>query len=287
MKIELNLDKDFESALKEMADKYGEKFELANGFHNENLNFTDFIDAFTESHTLADISIDGNANNSGKDVSTLMSDMVKPHTKLLSFNKLFYELKKKYGLEKAKEWLECEYNGIFYMHNAPAVSFKPYCFAYDLDHLAEKGLDFTGGFKAEPAKHLNTFNNHILQFISWNCNRTTGAVGVPSYLVYSFYFWKKDVESGYYTKSPETYRDQEFQSFIYNLNQPFMRISESAFTNVTIMDGEYFDALFGDRLFPDGTPIILYKEEFMEYQKAFMRVVSKVRAEQMMTFPVK
>ncbi len=49
------------------------------------------------------------------------------------------------------------------------------------------------------------------------------AVGLPSFLIYSYYFWKKDVEAGYYTKSPEYYRDQEAQRFIFKLNQPFLR----------------------------------------------------------------
>ena len=42
--------------------------------------------------------------------------MAKPHQKLLAFNKIFYEMKKKYGLETAKEWLELEWKGALYMH---------------------------------------------------------------------------------------------------------------------------------------------------------------------------
>ena len=57
-------------------------------------------------------------------------------------------------------------------------------------------------------------------------------------------------------------------------------------TNITIFDREYFEALFGDKQFPDGTYMIDYEEEFMEYQKVFMEVVSKIREKNMMTFPV-
>ena len=56
-------------------------------------------------------------------------------------------------------------------------------------------------------------------------------VGLPSFLVYSFYFWKKDCEAGFFIKSPEYYRDQEFQRIIYKLNQPYLRVNQSAFTN--------------------------------------------------------
>lgn len=112
-------------------------------------------------------------------------------------------------------------------------------------------------------------------------------VGLPSFLVYSYYFWKKDIEDSYYTKDPETYRDQSFQEIVYKLNQPYLRGGiQSAFTNFSIFDRPYFEALFGGKTFPDGSYMIDAEEEFMEYQKAFMKVVSKIRNENMMTFPV-
>ena len=112
-------------------------------------------------------------------------------------------------------------------------------------------------------------------------------VGLPSFLVYSYYFWKKDIEDGYYTKNPEIYRDQSFQEIVYKLNQPYLRSGiQSAFTNFSIFDRPYFEALFGGKTFPDGSYMIDAEEEFMEYQKAFMKVVSKIRNENMMTFPI-
>lgn len=112
-------------------------------------------------------------------------------------------------------------------------------------------------------------------------------VGLPSFLVYSYYFWKKDCDNGYYTDSRERYRDQEFQRIIYKLNQPYLRSGiQSAFTNFSIFDRPYFEALFGGKQYPDGTNIIDYEDEFIEYQKSFMEVVSKVRSSNMMTFPV-
>ena len=77
-------------------------------------------------------------------------------------------------------------------------------------------------------------------------------------MVYSFYFWKKDVENGYYLRTPEYYRDQEFQRIVYKLNQPYLRVNQSAFSNITIMDASYLEALFGGNEFPDGTFIIDY-----------------------------
>ena len=57
-------------------------------------------------------------------------------------------------------------------------------------------------------------------------------------------------------------------------------------TNISIFDREYLIGLFGGREYPDGSLVIDYVEELIEYQKAFMEMVSKIRSETMMTFPV-
>ena len=286
MNIDIKLNRNFVSAFNKMKEKYGEKFEYMNGFHNSQLSFNDFIDNFIDSKNVADATIDPNANSSTKDIRTLMSDMVKPHSKLLAFNKIFYELTKKYGLVTAEEWLENEWNGSLYLHDASSASYIPYCFAYDLDQLVDRGLYFINKFKTRPPQHLTTFNDHVLEFISWASNRSSGACGIPSYLIYSYYFWHNDVKNGFYLKNPEYYRRQCFQKFIYDLNQPYLRITECAFTNISIMDRNYLIELFGGRLFPNGEPIIDYVEEIIEHQKVFMEVVSEIRKDTLMTFPV-
>ena len=70
------------------------------------------------------------------------------------------------------------------------------------------------------------------------------------------------------------------------INQKFLRVNQSAFTNISIFDREYFEALFGDKEFPDGTYMIDYEEEFITFQQDFMRMVSKIRKDNMFTFPV-
>ena len=286
MEINLKLNKKFVTCLNKMKQKYGEKFERINGFHQMNLNFNDFIDNFIDAKNISDVSIDANANSSSKDINTLKSDMMKPHLKLLAFNKIFYEITKKYGLATAEEWLENEWNGSFYLHNASTSSYLPYCYAYDLDLVVEKGLFFIDKFKSKPAQHLTTFNDHVLEFISWTSNRSSGAVGLPSYLVYSYYYWNKDVKDNFYLKNPEYYRRQCFQKFIYDLNQPYLRITECAFTNISIMDRNYLVELFGGRQFPNGEYIIDHIEGIIEHQKVFMETIAEIREQLFMTFPV-
>jgi len=287
MDFNIKLNKSFVAALNRLEKKYGNAFLKINGFDNSNLNFSDFIDGFVDKEeSLADLSINPSANSSLKDIINLEGNMSEPHRKLLAFNKLFYEMTKKYGRDVANDWLENEFNGALYMHDAPSCTFKPYCYAADLDKVAERGLYFIDKFKTAPAKHLSTFTDHVLETVGWLANRQSGAVGLPSFFVYHYYFWWKDVQNGFYIKDPEYYRRQCLQKFIYDLNQPYLRISQSAFTNVSIMDSNYLIELFGGREFPDGTPIMDHIDGIMEHQKIFMEVMSEERKNMMFTFPV-
>lgn len=285
MEIPIKVNKDFEKAFKVIDEKYGEDFEILNGFHESQLNFSDFIDGFCDKN-VADVTIDSNANASHKDIRSMISEKGKSEDKLFAFNKIFYELKKKYGLRTAKEWLETEYNGGFYLHDAPSSSYLPYCYAYDLTRLAKEGLFFLKNYNNQAPKHLTTYFDDVIEFISFMSNRSSGACGLPNVLVWSFYFWKKDCENGFLIKDKDYYLKQCFQKFIYRLNQPFMRIDQTAFVNVSIFDRPYYESLFGGVEFPDGTYAIDYIDEFIEHQKTFMEVVSEIRSQNMFTFPV-
>ena len=285
--INIRLNKNFTTAYNKMQDAYGEEVAKINGFSDSQLSYTDFIDNFIDSETVADASVDGNANVGQKDIVTLINEMPKPHQKLLSFNKIYYEINKKYGFKTANDWLRAEWDGHLYMHDANTTSFVHYCFAYDLKDLAEKGLFFIDNFNAEPPKHLETFVDFVKEFVSWACNRSSGAVGLPNLIPYMYYFWKRDCDKGYYTISPEVYAEQQIQRLIYALNQPFLRGGiQSAFTNTSVFDHPYLEALFGGSEFPDGSFMIDEIEGIMDFQKVYMRVMSDIRSHNMMTFPV-
>ena len=289
MSVNLNvkLDKNFTTIFNKLREEYGDDLAKLNGFSDQQLSYTDFIDNFVDKAVVADASIDGNANVGHKDIVSLENEMSKPHSKLLGFNKIFYEIQKKYGYKTAVDWLTSEWVGYFYLHDAYNTTYKPYCFAYDIEELVNRGLFFIDNFNSQAPQHLVTYTDFVSEFISWCCNRTSGAVGIPSFLIYSYYFWKKDIEQDFYQHTYNYYRDQEFQRIIYKLNQPFLRGGiQSAFTNFTIFDRPYLEALFGGKQYPDGTFIIDYIDEILEYQKAFMKVLSRVRQENMMTFPV-
>lgn len=161
------------------------------------------------------------------------------------------------------------------------------CFAIDIDSVARRGLFFLENYNAEPPKHFTTFNQMVVETVSYLSNRQSGAVGLPSYLVWAWWFWWKDCNDGFYLKNPDYYRDQCLQEIVYRLNQPFLRNSiESAFTNFSVFDRPYFEAFFGGLEFPDGTFAIDHEEEIIQFEKDFMELESKIRSSNMMTYPV-
>ena len=287
MDIKVRLDKNFTTAYNKMSEKYGEEMAYLNGFGDKQLSYTDFIDNFIDKDTVADVSVDGNSNVGNKDMRTLMNEMPKPHRKLLAFNKIYYEMNKRYGFKTANDWLEKEWTKALYMHDADTSTYVHYCFAYDLKDVAEKGLFFLNNFNAEPPQHLSTFVDFIKEFISFAANRSSGAVGLPNIIPYMYYFWKHDCETGYATKSPEYYARQQIQRFVYAVNQPYVRDGmQSAFTNCSVFDMAYLEALFGGSQFPDGSFMIDELEGIQEFQKTFMETIAEIRQHNMFTFPV-
>jgi len=288
--VNIRLNKNFTTQLNKLNEKYGEEFARLNGLSDDELSFTDFIDNFIDTETVADASIDSSSNVSTKYMNTLMNEMPKPHRKLLCLHKIYYEVQKKYGFKTANEWLEKEWTRALYMHDADTATFKHYCFAYDLKDLAEKGLFFLKNFNYKPAKHYITFIDFLKEYISFAANLSSGAVGLPNLIPYMFYFWKKDCDSHYLGMTEEYFEDyarQGVQRFVYAVNQPYVRDGiQSAFTNVSIFDGEYLEALFGGAQFPDGTFMIDCIDEFKDFQKLFMEEEAKIRNENMFTFPV-
>jgi len=302
MEIELKLLTDFERTLNVLREKYGEDFEYINGVHPSQLDYTEFLSNFIKNDTLADTTVDPNANANHRDIRSFMTEKGKASDKLFGLNKIFLEIKKKWGLKTAKQWLEREYSKAFYLNDATSASFYPYCWANDLTRLATEGLFFlndavynyrddddnliTKRYNNQPPKHLTTYFDDVIEFTSFLSNRQSGAVGLPNVIVWAYYFWKHDCENNYFLRDPDTYLRQNFQKFIYRLNQPFMRIDQCRFTNVSIFDRPYLESLFGGLEFPDGTFAIDQIEELIECQKVFMEVVSDIRSENMFTFPV-
>lgn len=127
MDITLNLNTDFERTLNMLREKYGSDFEYINGLHPSQLDYSEFLTNFTKNSTLADASVDPNANANNRDVRSFMTEKGKASDKLFGLNKIFLEIKQKYGLRTAKQWFEQEYSRGFYLNDSTTASYVPYC----------------------------------------------------------------------------------------------------------------------------------------------------------------
>ena len=131
MHIELRLTKDFETCLDDLAKKYGEDFLYINGIHPSQLDFSEFLNNFVSKDTVADATVDPNANANHKDIRSFMAEKAKSEDKLFGLSKIFSTIKKMYGLRTAKAWLEQEFSKGFYLNDSYSASYMPYCWAND------------------------------------------------------------------------------------------------------------------------------------------------------------
>ena len=92
MDISLRVTKDFERCLEDLKKKYGEDFEYINGLHPSQLDFSEFLDNFVKQDTMADATIDPNANAKHKDIRSFMTEKGKSEDKLFGLNKIFLEM---------------------------------------------------------------------------------------------------------------------------------------------------------------------------------------------------
>ena len=158
--------------------------------------------------------------------------------------------------------------------------------------MAEDGLFYLPDHnKPEPAQHLETFVDFVKEFINFTSNRTSGACGLPNLIPYMYWYWQKDCKNGIHglvVVDGEKYAKSQIQRVIYGMNQPYTRDGiQSAFVNTSIFDSEYFDALFGGAVFPDGDLMIEHKDGIMQFQKWFLEEMSAIKDRgRMFTFPV-
>ena len=286
--FKLSLDNQFVDKLSELQSKYGEEMMKIEGMSNSQLDTTQFFANFMKNNTVADASIDDNANVTGRSINTMINESQKPFLKLLSRNKIYIEMKEEFGKAVADEFLEKVVNGQLYEHDSHLSSYLPYCFAFSVKPIVEKGLFFLNEMKANAPQHWDTFNHHILEFISYATNQQAGAVGIPDYLIYAYYFYNKDVEDYKYTEEmAKRHKNQKFQEFIFSLNQPYLKSGiQSAYTNVSILDKDHIIKFFGTEKYPNGDMIITHLEGLLEFQQDFLDFVGELRKEKWYTFPV-
>ena len=225
---------------------------------------------------------DANANIVSKNVATLSAEINKDIDIQICRHLIYEELIELYGEDIANKYIEQLDNHEIYSHDE-SHPFKPYCVSCDMYPFLENGLTDFGG-EAKAPKHLCSYNGGYINLVFALASQFAGAVATPQFLTFFDYFAKKDFGENYLeTHSKEV--EQELQSSWYALNQPASaRNYQSPFTNLAVFDENYFNSLFSNFIYPDGTKPKW--ESINKLQKFFMRWFNKERTKALLTFPV-
>jgi anaerobic ribonucleoside-triphosphate reductase len=225
--------------------------------------------------------VDPNSNISHKNVATLEGEFHKDVMVQVNRHILGQKIKEMFGKKAMKQYYRDLKKHIIYKNDE--TSLKPYCVAISLTPFIVNGMRGIGGESRAP-EHLASFCGSYINLMYAIASQFAGAVADVSFLTYFHYFAKRDFGADYLRTHTDLIKNY-FQQVIYSLNMPSgSRSYQSIFYNTSVFDREYFDALFGETLYPDGTNPAY--DEVHELQKFFMDWFGAERHKAILTFPV-
>ena len=237
-----------------------------------------FIEAYSKATNAATGSaVDANANITQKTLASLESELYKPLT--IAINR---ERVNSYMTDDLKEnYLSDLERHLIYTNDE--TSLKPYCASISLYPFLLEGTKCIGGVSGAP-KNLQSFCGSFVNFIYQVASNFAGAVATVEYLHYFDYFARKTYGKDYMKcYGPQVL--QEMQGVIYAMNQPASaRGDQAVFWNISVFDKPYFNAMFGEFFYPDGTQPDY--ESVRILQDVFMDWFREERKKELLTFPV-
>lgn len=259
-----------------------------------------FIDKYKTSSNTANATVDDNSNVGNKNIGILNSEIHKSDNILISRQMISKKLQELFPDFDYKQYEKDLTDHIIYKHDESsfAGAIAPYCCSITMYPFLLGGIKGIGGLSAKP-KNLDSFCGMYINLIFATSAMFAGAVATSEFLLYFDYFARKEWGNDYYTKSDtvittptcvrqktiESQIHQYFQQVIYSINQPAAaRGLQSAFVNFSYFDKPFFEGMFGDFFFPDGTKPIW--ESLNWLQKNFMSWFNKERLKTIITFPV-
>ena len=261
----------------------------------------DYMDEYSQSNENAATSseTDANANVTMKNVANLEGEVYKTTNRVIQRQRMKDKLNEMYP-EVAKKYEEDLNSHIIYTHDeATTPVLKQYCMAVSLYPLMMEGVGNIDGITPTPPNDLQSFSGQVTNLIFLLSSQCKGAVAVGEYFIALNYYIVQEFGPNWYEKldvvtttdhcsKQRTIRDaiyKAFKQFIYGVNQPAgNRSYQSPFTNVSYYDHTYFDSLFGEFYYPDGTKP--QWEAIDCLQRLFMKFFNKLRTKQILTFPV-
>ena len=260
-----------------------------------------YMNKYSQSHDNAATSseTDANANVTMKNVANLEGEVYKTTNRIIQRQRMKDKLNEMFP-EVAKKYEEDLNHHIIYTHDeATTPVLKQYCMAVSLYPLMMEGVGNIDGITPSAPNDLQSFSGQITNLIFLLSSQCKGAVAVGEYFIALNYYIVKEFGEDWYNRLDEittspacnkqrTIRDavyKAFKQFIYGVNQPAgNRSYQSPFTNVSYYDHTYFNSLFGEFSYPDGTKP--QWEAIDCLQKLFMKFFNKLRTKQILTFPV-
>lgn len=245
-------------------------------------NKINFIHNYIDAGNAATGSIfDPNSNVSHKNVATMNAELNKDINIQIKRELVCEQIEKLWGKEVRDEYIRQLEDHEIYCHDETTIA--PYCVAISMYPFLTDGLKAFGGETKSP-KHLSSFNGGFVNLIFAVSAQFAGAVATVEYLMCFDHFARKDYGDNYLTEYTDIIK-QELQQTIYALNQPASaRGNQSPFWNISIFDKNYFDALFGNFMFPDGDKPNW--SSLSALQKFFMKWFNEERTHALLTFPV-
>lgn len=242
---------------------------------------------------------DGNANVVSKNVATLESEDRKRENREIQRYRMKKQLKKMFP-EVASQYAKDLNSHIIYTHDEASTSvLKQYCMAVSLYPLMLEGVGNIDGVTPSEPNDLQSFSGQVTNLIFLLSSQCKGAVAVGSYFIALNYYIIKEYGPEWYNKLDcivtsdhslirRTLRDsiyKAFKQFVWGINQPAgNRSYQSPFTNVSYYDRTYFESMFGEFYYPDGSQPEWRAIDAV--QRLFMDWFNRVRLKQVLTFPV-
>ncbi len=238
---------------------------------------------------------DSNANVSFKNITTLHGELFNKDAIMISRMLMYDKLKEIYGENIATNYISDLENHLIYKHDETKPLY-PYCASITMYPFLIHGLETLGGV-SKPPKNLDSFCGGFINLVYAVSSQLAGAVSTPEFLTYLDYFIRKDYGQDYYKnadkivvngvihKSIKEVITDKFQQVVYSINTPASaRNFQSVFWNIAYFDKPYFDGIFENFFFPDGTKPCWTSVSWL--QKLFMKWFNKERLKKELTFPV-
>ena len=258
----------------------------------EKLKFlADYVDA---ANAATGSKYDANANVENKNIATLIGELPKSGFIRLNRRLLTDRIKQMYGKELANRYIDLLTHHFIYKNDE--TSLANYCASITMYPWLLGGTVSIGGNSTAPS-NLKSFCGGFINMVFMVSSMLSGACATPEFLMYLNYFIGKDYGKDYW-KDPDRVVDLSlrqktmdkvitdcFEQIVYSLNQPTgARNYQSVFWNIAYYDRPYFESIFGEFRFPDGSEPDW--EGLKWLQKRFMRWFNAERTKAVLTFPV-